>query len=67
MENEQQLLSLPAVAKALRLPVKWIKGEAEAGRLPCLRAGRRLLFARAAVEAALVSRAAAGKAVPDGR
>jgi hypothetical protein len=35
----------------------WLKSEAEAGRLPCLRVGRRLLFDADAVEAALLTRA----------
>jgi hypothetical protein len=36
----------------------WLRAEAEAGRIPCLRAGRRLLFDVQAVEAALIRRAA---------
>jgi hypothetical protein len=40
------------------LPRNWLKQEAQAGRLPCLRVGRRLLFVAAAVEETLAKRAA---------
>lgn len=46
--------------RRFRLSVSWLKAEAEAGRIPCLRAGRRLLFDADAVEAALLRRAAQG-------
>ncbi len=36
----------------------WLRAEAEAGRLPCLRVGKRLLFDPEAVEAELIRRAA---------
>ena len=54
------LLSLPELADALRLPMQWLKAEADAGRLPHIRIGRRYRFNRAAVVAALAKRAAAG-------
>jgi hypothetical protein len=44
--------------RGIHLSAKWLKGEAIAGRLPCLRVGRRLLFNPIAVEAALALRAA---------
>ena len=61
--NRSQLLSLPALAAALRLPENWLKAEADAGRLPHIRIGKRYRFALAAVEAALVLRAAGGDAM----
>ena len=39
----------------------WLKAEAEAGRIPCFKAGRRLLFDAEAVEQALLQRAAGGE------
>jgi len=43
------------------LSAAWLRAEAEAGRIPVLRAGRRLLFDVAAVEAELIRRAADGR------
>lgn len=51
-------LSLSKLAYVLNLPADWLKAEAEAGRLPCLRVGERLLFDRPAAEQALAERAA---------
>ena len=53
------LLSLPALARALRVTQGWLRAEAEAGRIPALPAGNgRYLFSRVAVETALTQRAA---------
>ena len=38
------LLSLPGAARRLGVPAKWLKAEAEADRVPHLRAGSRYLF-----------------------
>ena len=38
------LLSLHELGKITRLPVSWIRREADAGKLPCIRAGRRRVF-----------------------
>jgi hypothetical protein len=44
----------------------WLKAEAEAGRIPCFRAGRKLLFDYPqAVEQSLLPRARDAKAVTD--
>ena len=53
------LLTLHRLAARLRLPREWLRDEALAGRLPCLRVGRKLLFSLPAVERVLVERAAA--------
>jgi excisionase family DNA binding protein len=55
-----QLLSLPALAKALNLPQAWIKAEADAGRIPHLRIGKRYRFNHDAVVRTLAVRAAGG-------
>ena len=52
-----RLLLLNVVARRLRVPAKWLKDEAEAGRIPCLRANGRFLCDLAAVESALLERA----------
>ncbi len=52
-----KLLPVGAMARRLRVPVKWLRDEAEAGRLPHLKAGRSLLFDPETVERALVKRA----------
>ena len=56
-----ELLSLNQLAQALRLNRDWLRREALAGRIPCLRAGRRLLFNLEAVRAALAERAATNR------
>jgi hypothetical protein len=58
MENKPLLLSLPALADALKLPERWLQAEADAGRIPCLKIERKYRFNLAAVEAALAERAA---------
>ncbi len=59
MDNlNTQLLSLPALAEALRLPETWLKNEADAGRIPHLRIGKRYRFNREMVVAVLAQRAA---------
>jgi hypothetical protein len=63
--NPNELLSLPALARALNLPEAWIKAEADAGRLPHLKIGKRYRFNSAAVIRTLADRAAmTDKGVP---
>ena len=52
------LIGLHGLAVALGLPRDWLRAEALAGRMPCLKAGKRLLFNREAVERTLLKRAA---------
>jgi hypothetical protein len=54
---DSELLTLPRMARRLRVTVAWLRDEADAGRVPCLRAGSRYLFAPAAVESVLAERA----------
>ena len=56
--NGALLTTLHPLARKLGLPPGWLKAEALAGRIPCLKAGRRLLFNPSAVEASLSARAA---------
>lgn len=46
------------MARRLGVTQTWLRSEADAGRVPCLRAGRRYLFAAGAVESTLAERAA---------
>ncbi|MBE7465608.1 MAG: hypothetical protein HS116_19205 [Planctomycetes bacterium] len=55
------LYNLAALAIRLNLSREWLAAEADAGRLPCLRVGRRRLFSLKAVRAELAIRAAAAK------
>jgi excisionase family DNA binding protein len=61
MADNDSLLTLPAMARVLRVPQSWLRGEADAGRVPALRAGKRFLFSRSAVEESLLVRAATGR------
>jgi hypothetical protein len=45
------------MARVLRVPVAWLRREAEAGRVPCLRADRVFLFDPDTVERVLLERA----------
>lgn len=58
-------MPLGAMARRLRVPAKWLRDEAEAGRLPHLKAGNSLLFDAETVERLIINRLrdAAGKAV----
>ena len=46
------------LAYLFKLPADWLEDEARAGRLPCLKIGKKLLFHPPAVKAALAERAA---------
>jgi hypothetical protein len=60
MENKPY--NLLELSKQLRLPVKWLKQQADAGKIPCLRVGRwRYLFNLTAVQKALSEMAAEGE------
>ncbi len=56
-----ELLSLARAARRLGLTAKWLRAEADAGRVPCLRAGTRYLFDLAALTEALANRAKNGR------
>ena len=55
------LLTLPRAARACGVPAQWLKSEAEAGRVPCLKAGQRYLFNAVALQQALAVAAAKGR------
>ncbi len=47
------VLSLPRMARRLAVPAAWLREQADAGKVPCLRAGKRYLFSPPAVVEAL--------------
>ena len=53
-----ELLSLPRMARRLGVTQRWLRSEADAGRVPCLRAGDRYLFNLPAVIDAVATIAA---------
>ena len=53
-----ELLPLSRMARRLRVTQSWLRSEADAGRVPCLRADSRYLFVAEAVERILADRAA---------
>jgi hypothetical protein len=63
---EGPLADLHRAARTLRVPASWLKQEAAAGRVPCLRAGARLLFNLDALRQILAKRAAKVEEVEHG-
>lgn len=53
-----ELLTLGKAARLVGVTAKWLKGEAQAGRVPCLPAGSRFLFDSESLTRALAERAA---------
>jgi excisionase family DNA binding protein len=66
MVNERTETFLPPESTADRLgvPVAWLRREAQAGRIPHLKAGRRILFNPELVERVLLERTAGKEASP---
>ena len=53
-----ELLSLSRMARRLGVIQQWLRDEADAGKVPCLKAGNRYLFNPEAVQEALSTKAA---------
>lgn len=56
-ESTNDLAPLGLAALRLKVPSTWLRGEALAGRVPCLQAGSRMLFDVAVVRELLAERA----------
>lgn len=56
IEENKTPLYLGAMARRLRVPAKWLRAEADSGRIPHLRAGSVLLFDPEAVERIVLER-----------
>lgn len=69
-DESKKPLYLGAMARRLRVPTKWLRAEADAGRIPHLRAGSALLFDPEIVERIVFERlreiATPAKGVPRG-
>lgn len=68
MKNDTTTLLLArAMARLARVPATRLRAEAEAGRIPHLKAGARMLFHAPTVERILLERATHGQAKAEGR
>jgi hypothetical protein len=63
--DQAKLLPLSQVARELRVPVKWLRDEALAGRVPHLRAGTQFLFDLEALTDVLAKRARSNGSAAD--
>ena len=55
--NTDLILNLARMARRVGVTARWLRAEADAGRIPCLRADHRFLFSPEAVERELALRA----------
>ena len=55
-QTTEKFVSSRQAAMRLGLPIVWLKREARAGRIPCLRLGNRMRFHVEAVERSLLER-----------
>ena len=62
--SDPEFICLREAAERLGVPMAFLRVEADAGRVPYLRAGRRLLFDVHSVHRALVERAARPEGQP---
>ena len=66
IEHSDNLVTLPGLTRAVRLPMYWLRREADIGNIPCLRVGRKRLFSVEAVRRTLAQRAAQSSLSPTG-
>ena len=64
VNTQTKLLLVGPMARRLRVSVKWLRDEAEAGRIPHVRADRVILFDPEDVERVLLERAQRMEATP---
>lgn len=64
--EKPRLVPLSSMARRLRVTAAWLKSEAEAGRVPALKADRRFLFNPETVELSLLERATAAPSNGEG-
>lgn len=67
MNTQSKLLPVGPTARRFRVPVRWLKAEADAGRIPCVRADAVLLFDPDIVERVLLERAQAATVAEEGK
>jgi len=56
--EEKRIVPLGVMARLVHVPTKWLRSEAEAGRVPALRAGNRYVFRLDIVSRIIADRAA---------
>jgi excisionase family DNA binding protein len=56
-DDPEFLVTMPSLCQKLDLPVKWVRRETTAGRLPAIRIGRRICFNVEAIKEFLRDRA----------
>jgi hypothetical protein len=56
MDTPKPFVTLEQLAWNLKLPAAWLRREADSGRIPVIRAGRRRMFDETAVRTALLER-----------
>lgn len=60
-------VTLSQASRALGLPIDWLREEADAGRIPCLRAGDRYLFDLEQLRELVLGRVRRGDGPPAGK
>lgn len=60
-QTAMETLTLSRMARRLGVTAQWLREEAEAGRLPCVKAGKRYIFEPQAVQSELARRAATSR------
>lgn len=55
-QSDTRLVSLAVMARLIHVPTRWLRAEADAGRIPALRAGDRYVFVPQVVEATVAQR-----------
>lgn len=56
-DGKRELLNLGQMARRLRVTTRWLRAEADEGRVPCVQAEGRVLFSPQAVVDSLIDRA----------
>ena len=59
-DTEHRVVPIGVMARIIHVPPKWLREEAEAGRIPALRAGDRFVFRPDVVTRIIAERAAQG-------
>ena len=67
MNTPHRPVTLFQASRSLGLPVAWLREEADAGRIPCLRAGERYLFDLDLLRELILDRVRRGDGPPSGK
>ena len=62
MSNIHSIIAIGVLARKLKVKTSWLRAEADAGRLPHIKAGDTILFDPVTVERILLERARGGAA-----